>query len=422
MLLTLLEKRSALIAAGVVFTLCVGGLIYAAMLGDRVRYPDEREYLTLAAHVRDGRGFTLNGVSPSAYRAPVYPLCLSVITDGGLLAQRGFNFVCLGLSAGLLYLTIRRVASPVAGSIAALLTLAYPVLFYTAGTFYPQTLAGALFMAIVYLLFGCERTSIGHSALVGLLFGALLLTVPAFIFVLGCTMLWMLRRRTLPALAHVATVGAVALLVLLPWAWRNTHAFGTPVLLGTNMGVAFYTGVAPDAGANTGVNIDYARHRGATAGMNEAQRNAYYLQAGWRAIQDDPPRALRLSLAKFLNHFNYRNELFTVNESHRTRDRVMLVTYGGLLLLVLVRLGMTRRKRLTEFERAALALYLLNAAFAALFITRIRLRLPFDWLLLGVAAITLAELLAVPTGPLSRTAARARAAGLRTEAAGRTLA
>ena len=80
-------------------------------------------------------------------------------------------------------------------------------------------------------------------------------------------------------------------------------------------------------------------------------------------------------------------------ESPLWRDLVMLVTYGFLLLLTAARLALCRRFPLDEYERLALLLYVLNGAFAAVFFTRVRFRLPFDFLLISLCALFLAQLL-----------------------------
>jgi hypothetical protein len=98
-----------------------------------------------------------------------------------------------------------------------------------------------------------------------------------------------------------------------------------------------------------------------------------------------------------LNYFNYRNKLLTKTEMSAFREFLALATYGSLLLLVMVRLSMARRLPLDSFERFALMLYVTNGAFAAIFFTRVRYRLPFDLLLQAVIAIFAGRLLELAT-------------------------
>lgn len=60
----------------------------------------------------------------------------------------------------------------------------------------------------------------------------------------------------------------------------------------------------------------------------------------------------------------------------------MIVTYGPLLLLLVFRLLFSIRFPLSEEESYLAGFYLLNALFAAVFFSRIRFRLPVDWLML----------------------------------------
>jgi hypothetical protein len=71
----------------------------------------------------------------------------------------------------------------------------------------------------------------------------------------------------------------------------------------------------------------------------------------------------------------------------------MLVSYGLLLGLAILRLLGARSIPLTSFERLLLSLYLLSALVHALFFTRIRFRLPFDYALILLAGLFLGKLL-----------------------------
>jgi hypothetical protein len=72
----------------------------------------------------------------------------------------------------------------------------------------------------------------------------------------------------------------------------------------------------------------------------------------------------------------------------------MLCTYGPLLGILIVRLCLVRRFPLSDFEVLLLALYLGAGMAYALYLTRIRYRLPFDWLLIALDAIFLARMIA----------------------------
>jgi hypothetical protein len=74
----------------------------------------------------------------------------------------------------------------------------------------------------------------------------------------------------------------------------------------------------------------------------------------------------------------------------------MLFTYEPLLLLLLARFAIARKYPLSELEILFAGLYFINAPFAAIFYSRIRYRLPMDWILLlldaGMVQIVLSRL------------------------------
>lgn len=70
----------------------------------------------------------------------------------------------------------------------------------------------------------------------------------------------------------------------------------------------------------------------------------------------------------------------------------MLVTYGVLIFLVGIRLSCLRRYTLEIDELFMILLYLASALVIAIIFTRIRYRLPFDYLLITLDARFLGKL------------------------------
>jgi hypothetical protein len=104
-------------------------------------------------------------------------------------------------------------------------------------------------------------------------------------------------------------------------------------------------------------------------------------------------QALKLYVLKVLNHFNYRNNVYTRTETSAARDLVMLLTYGPLLLLFIIRLLIMKQVRPTSTETLLIVLYIAAAFFYAVFYPRIRYRLSFDFLMIIVVARFLGHLL-----------------------------
>jgi hypothetical protein len=70
-------------------------------------------------------------------------------------------------------------------------------------------------------------------------------------------------------------------------------------------------------------------------------------------------------------------------------DWVVALTYYPLLLLALVRLAAFRRYPLERAESLIYLLYFVNAIVSAVFFTRLRFRIPFDFVLIAINAVFL---------------------------------
>jgi hypothetical protein len=367
----------------------LAGLLYSDWLGDTLRYlPDEAEYVTLANLLAEKGIYSLDGERQTAYRPPVYPAVLSLVSSlgGDIFLYRYLNFVFLG---GCIYLTgwiLIQQGFPLAGVFGSLLVIAYPVLFYTAGTLYPQTLAAFLFLIILKIYTQANIRPL-HHLIGGGLFGLLVLTVPTFFytfFIIGIW-LWIYRRPQLVRYAIIST--AAMILVIGSWAARNYHVFGAIFFVSTNSGENLLIGNSANTIPNGGTTVDISAYLPGVAGMNEVERDHFFRSQAVEYIISHPQESARLYLQKVLNYFNYRNDLVTEGEQSTGRDLLMLVTYGFLLAVFLVRLLMLVIIKASPLEVLFITLYLSSALITAIFFTRIRFRLPFDYLLMMIVGI-----------------------------------
>ncbi len=391
-----LGEQHARILALLLTGLLAAGFFYARSLADSLRFlPDEADYVQLAVNLTAGRGYSLDGIRPTAYRAPGYPLLLAGIRllGGGITAFRLANFALLGASLWLMYRFLADERSPQAGAIGGLLVIGYPVLFFTAGTLYPQTLAAFLFLLSLYLLTRPARS--GRMVLLtGLLTGYLILAVPLFILVLPFYGAWLWISDRAARLARVALLGFAVLAVLTPWMLRNYLAFGAFVPLATNSGEVLLYGNSPQTTPNAGTNVDISKHVRAAASLGEVERDRYYRARALDFIRRNPLFSLRLYALKVLNYFNFSNRLATAEQASPARDLALLLSYGLLLGTTAARLLLHRAWPLSRIEVLFLALYLASALVHAVFFTRIRLRLPFDYLLVFISALLFSSTLA----------------------------
>ncbi len=376
--------------------LLLGGAAYCAYLGNVLRFlPDESDYLTLAKNLVSQRAFTLDGTTPTAFRPPGYPLLLAAGMLIGLdVAElRWLNFVLLAGSLLLLAAIVRRMTTSAwAACIACGLFSCYPVLIYTAGTFYPQTLAGFLLLLCVWglPLMADETVKPVRLVVSGLALGLLVLSVSLFAVSAAFILLWLMV--TCRSLRQVAVVGSIVCLAMSLWTVRNYSQMGAFVPTSTNGGFNLLVGYSPlalpDASVNAGVNIDIVEYiqRGLT--MNEVDRDRYFSQSALAIMSQDWIASIKLYLKKLVNHFNFRNRLFTQSAGSSVNDIVMFVGYYGLVVFAVIYCIRTG-KNMGRFESLVLGLYLADALVSSIFFTRIRFRLPFDWLLIAFASIGL---------------------------------
>jgi hypothetical protein len=112
--------------------------------------------------------------------------------------------------------------------------------------------------------------------------------------------------------------------------------------------------------------------------------------------------ATKLYISKFLNNFNFRNELITRSENKLWRDIIMFVTYYPLLFLATIRMSTGGDLRTRPYEFFSMVCSIIMGAAYSIFFTRIRYRLPVDWLMISVAAIYVASLLERHMAKLNR--------------------
>lgn len=352
---------------------CAGGAIYSlAVLGDALRFPDERDYLELAGRLAALEGYSFDGETPSAHRPPGYPFALAplVALSDSVHAVRIAQFALLAVSAWLLgaLVAARTGVSRWQGASLVLLgVLCYPVLVYSAGTVFPQTLLLAVLTLLVAALATADD-SLGRAALVGALAAAAAEISPTTLVALPLALLAVAGRGHGRG-ARVLVAALAAALLIGGWVARNLVVLGEPIVFSQNLGE----------------NIDNAvlAHEPLAPGELRPPDDAIGYGLDRLAQYAAEPFVYAEHVLDF---FAWRNELHVVTESTPARDTVMFLTYHALLLAVLARLVLARRAPLARAEWLVLGLYLGTALFHALVIPRIRYRLPFDFLLLLPAA------------------------------------
>jgi hypothetical protein len=229
----------------------------------------------------------------------------------------------------------------------------------------------------------------------GLTWGALFLTVPTFVltFLVVLATAWalgLLRRRS----GLIMILGAV--IVVGAWTLRNEAEFHQFVPFASNSGENFLVGNSENTvpyGGSGNVDRTHYRQEARALGLDEFQQDRFYRQAALRWIADHPSRAFVLYLEKALNFFNGWNEYAPENQAEVSvwKQAIMAATYALLLALLVWRLVEFRRFPPEAWEKLFLITYVLSAFTLAIFFTRIRHRLPYDYLIIAVIAAHLSR-------------------------------
>jgi len=395
-LFTFIETKHQVIVISIITLTLITGFFYSYHVGNHFNYQDEREYYAVAKNVVEQNLYSNNGVNSTSKRPPGYPLFLIPFIYIGLPVYmlRFVNFILLALAIYMIYRLLLHNSSPFSAVLGPVLMLGYPVLFYTAGTLYPQILAGCIFLIILYYSNNKSSRFI-VMAVYGILLPYLVITVPIYLFVLLFLLFWsalfreskQFKRLLIAVLATVCFSGI--------WSYRHYRVYDQFVFLATNSGVNLLLGNSENTTPNSGLTTDISRYRDEVRnrGYNHAEANDYYKSEAIKWIMANKGAALKLYCLKALNYFNYHNELYTKTESSGAKDLVMLASYGPLLIIFLIRLLSFKLFRITRFEAQVILIYIYSAFCYAIFFTRIRFRIPFDLLLLYVVAGFLGEVI-----------------------------
>jgi tetratricopeptide (TPR) repeat protein len=370
-------------------------------------------------------GVTLHPDAPY-FRAPLYAYSLAVIFaifENGFLAARILQFLIGSLSVVLIYFLGKRVFSPAAGRIAALLAAVYGPFIYFEGELLIPVVLLFLTLLVVLAVLATERKPswlrwLGCGALLGLA-AAARPNVLIFLTVLIPWMLVRLRsqkvpwRRSLGAVL-VLLVGAVLLMVPVHvHNYRMSKEF-LPTMVSQG-GVNFFIGNNRDADGSTAIvpgtratwwggyydAVQLAEEaEGRTLKASEV--SAYWFQRGLEFMRDEPDRALRLmakKLAMFWSGIEIANNKDIYFFSARRPLLKVLLWPGTVfcpfgIVAPLALAGMIMAWRRREGRGTGLLVLLVCAYMATvvLFFVNARFRLPVVPLLLPFAGYLIAAL------------------------------
>jgi len=356
--------------------------------GDTIRYLDESDYSQLGSSLLHRHAFAYPNGSPAVYRPPGYPVLIAAafaIVERPVTAKIE-NVLILMLAVLAIGVVANRI-HPNAGALAPFLVIAYPLLIYAASILYPQILACLLLALTVFLLSDAQLSARAATA-AGVIYGILILAVPYFIFLLPLLATFTFFRHDLPRLDRLR--GAILLicaasLVVFPWTLRNYIEFHKVIPVSVNGGLNLFLGNSATTTPNGSVTSVSAACIHVQPNMNIIQLDSAFGKCAVDWIIANPLPAAKLYIGKVINYFNFRSELATKTASLPWTDWLLFFTYYPLLLIAIARAALFRRFPFGKTEVLIYLIYFLNAFVSAIFFTRIRFRIPFDFLLIAIA-------------------------------------
>lgn len=194
---------------------------------------DAKEYYEIARNLVAGKGFSIDGITPTARRSPGYPLFLA-----GIMMIFGANPTTLYLIQALInittiylvYLALKYISISVPLRILIAAVSSLSTSFIYVNVLYAEILT----MGVVSLLLLCEvhpRTQnrpILKSIIEGFLIGSLIHLRPTFLYLplfllAGATCLRLFFKNF--PLQHYAITVIIAILTVMPWTIRNYVVF-----------------------------------------------------------------------------------------------------------------------------------------------------------------------------------------------------
>jgi len=399
-----LRGRERPIAYAIAFlTIAVGAAVVIAN-GSRVTSLDEPEFIAIANNLAFAGRFSDANDILTAYRAPglVFFLTPFVWMGADIVVLRLINIVLVGLTMVTLFHLIQRHAGPFAGLCAVALVPLWPVVIYASTTLYPQTLAAFLLVLTIWQIDSLrDQFGLWRAVAAGIYCGALILTIPVVLLlfpVLVGYIFFVSKRR----LAHIVVFCLLSAGLVSGWIARNSLAFGAFVPVATSSGYNLIAGNTPEARYDTSLNVRFPEEvYTEITDTTEIERNAILTRHALVMMVEDPGRIAVLYGQKFLHWFDYSNKLLSddVVEGGASslgtdlRELILLVAYALILVPLLLHIACIRRYPFKPIEVLAICLWIGAGLVYAIFFTRVRFRLPFDWLIIASNGIFIAAVL-----------------------------
>lgn len=342
---------------------------------------DARDYDRLAWNLSSGRGFSMDGVTPSSSRAPGFPLFLAAIYSAfghNYFIARIFQSLVGSATVVLVYLIGKEAFSERTGILAAVLWSLYPIAAVYSGFLLSENLFTFLLASGVFCLFRIlKENSWKNRMICGLLIGFATLVrpttivLPPFIFIWA----WLNKKWSKEeAMKTAATICFFMAAVILPWSIRNLVAQNHFIPIASTGGIAFL-------GSNNEMNI--REHRGTWVspseipgygekfqGLSEVEVDVRAYELGIAFLKKNPRQIPKLIFWKFIRFWDIGSSKTSVVMA------ISFFSYGLLFTLFVYGLFLSLR----DYSKNSI-FFLLTAQFilvSLIFYGSYRLRYPLE--------------------------------------------
>lgn len=361
---------------------------YILTLDNNLCWEDEIDYFNLAEKMKNGEGYVLDNGRPTAFRPVGYPLLLCTLKLNGLNSVthvRYFQIVLSLINIILVYILTFTFISRSSAIWAALFASIYPYFIFTTGTLLTTTWLSFLLLGFTLLYLLAEKKNnpwlVAASAV--MLGFAILSKTSAVVFVF-VSLFWSFYKNPINRDRILKSVlfFCVVILCIVPWMVRNNNKLGT-FQLSTNGGRNLWLGNNPSSTPSSGSNIAMPKLEEKIDHLDESSADQFYVQQALLNIKSEPIHYLLLTIKKALFFWRFDPSPTTegyVDQSYLVK-LVSILSYGPILLLSIlgyITAPLAIKKTIRLWIYFALSFTLLHA----IFISKVRLRLPLDYFLI----------------------------------------
>lgn len=354
---------------------------------------DEIQYDTLAMQLLETKSYGTQEGQPTALRPPLYAAFLAIIYKvfgHSYFAVRLIQAILGAITSCLFFLIAEKIFNK--KSVAVLTGVfcsVYMIFIFYTRCLLTETVFSFLLAAIVYLSIAGEELKPRRVCILGVLCGILTLVRSSGFFVplIICIVLWVKRREGIrPSKKLFASFVMLFIcfgFVLLPWTVRNYSVYKRFIPVSTNAGQNIYQSVKPAYGKipEMGPRQDPIAEVGFSM-PNEADRNDYFMKKAIEAYRENPKRAIRSFIIRFLFFWNIIDWNVTDGD---------VINYHFIFIFPFAFLGVVYALKASKDILAILLVILYFTSLVLVFQGAPRFRMPIDGYIIMLGSYGICE-------------------------------